>query len=218
MNLVEADELSKGELGRYIKIVGRVVGFDTELFMAIVEDGKRNRVPVKLLPTQKCLELQQFQMCIFNGIISRKFEDREERCLQVFSFVQVEHKLCLRDFEQAQALRRNVQHECSRVHSKVVNEVLLELKDYRVFLEDDWNECLNAAVNRSAASKACPGEEHDRIPIEDFVCGSCDDPRTKRLTPLPSLYEGIVKEVFVQLGEELYSSAKVRRILDSLLD
>ncbi|XP_077562148.1 uncharacterized protein LOC144178282 isoform X2 [Haemaphysalis longicornis] len=216
MNLVEAGELSKGELGRYIKIVGRVVGFDSELFMAIVEDGRRNRVPVKLRPTQKCLELQKFQMCIFNGIIMRTFEDQDERCLQVFNFTQVEPTLNLRDFEHVQALRRGIQQECSRVHPKVVNEVLLELKDCQEFLGDDWNECLNAAVNRKAASKACPGG--DCIPIEDFVCGRCDDPRMKRLTPLPALYEDIVREVFVQLGEELYRSAKVRRILDSLLE
>ncbi|XP_077562147.1 uncharacterized protein LOC144178282 isoform X1 [Haemaphysalis longicornis] len=193
-----------------------VVGFDSELFMAIVEDGRRNRVPVKLRPTQKCLELQKFQMCIFNGIIMRTFEDQDERCLQVFNFTQVEPTLNLRDFEHVQALRRGIQQECSRVHPKVVNEVLLELKDCQEFLGDDWNECLNAAVNRKAASKACPGG--DCIPIEDFVCGRCDDPRMKRLTPLPALYEDIVREVFVQLGEELYRSAKVRRILDSLLE
>ncbi|XP_077494034.1 uncharacterized protein LOC144104739 [Amblyomma americanum] len=216
MNLVEAEDVLCGELGRYVKFVGCVVGFDGDQLMAIVQDSRRNKVPVRLLPTENCLGVHRFQVCMFTGIIARRYDNGDERCLQMLNFMQVHYGLSLNEFEDVQRLRRNILHECSAVNAKVANKVLLDLCDKFEFVVDDWNECLDMVVNHSDSCGQCT-MNGDFIPLQEFVSGSCDDPRVKCLTPLPVIYADIVKQVFKDLGEERYTSLIVRRLLDGLL-
>lgn len=216
MNLVEAEDVLCGELGRHVKFVGRVMGFDEDQFMAIVQDSRRNKVPVRLLPTEKCLGIHRLQVCMFTGIIARRYDNGDERCLQMLDFMQVHNGQSLSEFEEVQRQRRNVLRECSAMNAKVANEVLLDLSDKFEFVVDDWNECLDMVVNHtdSCGQSTVNG---DSIPLEEFISGSCDDPRVKCLTPLPVIYKDIVKQVFKELGEERYTSYTVRRLLDGLL-
>lgn len=215
MNLVEFKDVLNGEMGRYVKIVGRVVEFDDHQFMVVVEDARRNKLPVRLLPTETCLNIHRFQMFIFNGIIARRYENEDERCLQVLNFMQVDYGLNLKEFEDVQRLRREVLEECVAVNSKVANDVLLDLSDKVEFMVEDWDECLEVAVNHSDRNEQFPLDENS-VSLEEFVFGSCDDRRLKCMRPLPFIYEDLVKHVFQAVGEERYMSLAVKRFLDRL--
>ncbi|KAH6923629.1 hypothetical protein HPB50_003255 [Hyalomma asiaticum] len=216
MNLVEFEDVLNGELGRYVKIVGCVVGFDDHQFMAIVEDSRRNKLPVRLPPTEACVNIHRFQKVMFNGIISQRFENEEERCLQVLSFMHVDYGLDMKVFDEVQSLRREVFAECIAVNSKTANEVLLDLSDKVEFMVEDWDECLDVVVNHIDRDKQPPMNE-DRVSLEEFVYENCDDARQKCLRPLPFIYEDLVKQVFQAVGEVRYTSLAVKRILDRLV-
>ncbi|XP_070383916.1 uncharacterized protein [Dermacentor albipictus] len=216
MNLVKFEDVLNGEIGRYVKIVGCVVEFDDHQFVAVVEDARRNKLPVRLLPTEMCLDIHRFQTFIFNGIIAQRYENEDERCLQVLNFTQVNSGLNMKEFEDVQRLRGEVLEECIAVNSKVANEVLLDLSDKVEFMVEDWDECLEVVVNHTDRDRQFPMDENS-VSLEEFVSGSCDDHRVKCLRPLPFIYEDLVKQVFQAVGEERYISLVIKRFLDRLV-
>nr|XP_037272073.1 uncharacterized protein LOC119164069 [Rhipicephalus microplus] len=214
MNLVEFEDVLQGELGRYVKIVGCVVGFDDYQFEATVEDSRRNRLPVRLPPIETSVNLHKFQMCMFNGITVRRYEgEKDERCLQVLNFTHIDHRLNLKEFDEVQRLRREVLAECVAVNSKVANKLFADLCDKVDFMVEDWDECVEVAVQHADRDKPLPVDE-DHVSLEEFVYEQCDEPRLNCLRPLPFRYDDLVRQVFKAVGEYRYTSLSFKRFLE----
>lgn len=215
MNLVEFEDVLQGELGRYVKIVGCVVGFDELQFMAIVEDSRRNRLPVRLPAIETSVNIHRFQMFMFNGITARRYENEDERCLQVLNFMHIDHGLDMKEFDNVQRLRREVLAECVAVNSKVANKVFADLCDKVDFMVEDWDECVEVVVKHTDRDEPLPVNE-DHVSLEEFVYEKCDEPRLKCLRPLPFKYEDLAKQVFKAVGEYRYTSLSFKRLLERL--
>lgn len=193
--LISVNEISSTQVGKSVKVIGRVAAWDTTTNGIIIKDHKNSSGQLRLPPLGSSTDVVRGQVYLFYGVISSYNGDCQDPCLEVTCFSAVT-EIDLKAYETSLEFRRVAIQEGDDIARSVINDILGGLDtdpgsatDIKAGMQRFIVKGITLYEQRQCLHRTAPD-------AGEVICaGSPDDHNVKHSVPYAALYATIAKSV-----------------------